>query len=443
MNDASILHALASSFLAGEPTVDRVVDRGVRSLGRSWSWLQPLARRYVETFSGRIRPRHRDVVQFLLHDRGFTRAQKRYAHELSVDHWLTEPQRMQPVPAAQDWKIPTIESAGALADWLGLSAAKLRWFADVKNLLYKNSRLRLRHYHYRALAKKSGSLRLIEAPKPRLKEMQQTILHEILEKIPPHQAAHGFVKGRSIKTYASPHIKRRVVLRMDLRDFFPAFSGVRIQAFFRTLGYPETVADLLGGICTTSAPRDAWKDIGRGLTPVQLNESQRLYARPHLPQGAPTSPALANLCSFRIDCRLQGLAGSAGAAYTRYADDLAFSSDDVSFERSVERFSIHAAAVLMEEGFTVNHRKTRIMRPGVRQHLAGLVANDHLNVIRADFDRLKATLTNCVRFGPASQNREAHPNFRAHLEGRVGFVQQINPARGERLRAIFNQIHWE
>lgn len=350
---------------------------------------------------------------------------------------------MQPVAAAAEWKIPPIESTGALADWCGLSTAELRWFADLKDLAYKKNQPRLRHYHYRALTKKSGSIRLIEAPKPRLKELQRKILSEILEKVPSHPAVHGFVKGRSIKTYVSPHIKRRIVLRMDLRDFFPTFSGVRIQAFFRTLGYPETVADLLGGVCTTSTPRDAWKDIGWDVNPVQLQESQRLYARPHLPQGAPTSPALANLCSFRIDCRLQGLADSAGADYTRYADDLAFSSDDRTFERSVERFSVHAAAVLMQEGFSVNHRKTRIMRRGVRQHLAGLVANEHFNVIRADFDRLKATLTNCVRLGPETQNREAHPAFRAHLEGRVGFVEQINPARGNRLRAILNQIHWQ
>jgi hypothetical protein len=82
---------------------------------------------------------------------------------------------------------------------------------------------------------------------------------------------------------------------------------------------------------------------------------------------------------------------------------------------------------LHEEGFAVHHRKTRIMRQGVRQYLAGLVANQRLNVIRTDFDRLKATLTNCVRRGAKSQNREAHPNFRLHLEGRVRFVETINP----------------
>ena len=125
---------------------------------------------------------------------------------------------------------------------------------------------------------------------------------------------------------------------------------------------------------------------------------------------------------------MAGLAKSAGAEYTRYADDLAFSGGE-AFERRVERFSTHVAAILHEEGFIVHHRKTRLMRQGVRQHLAGLVANQRVNVIRADFDRLKATLTNCVRLGPESQNRDAHPSFRPHLEGRVGFVEMINPAK--------------
>ena len=90
----------------------------------------------------------------------------------------------------------------------------------------------------------------------------------------------------------------------------------------------------------------------------------------------------------------------------------------------------------------VHYRKTRVMRQGVRQHLVGLVINQHMNIMRPDFDRLKATLTNCVRLGPESQNRDARPNFRLHLEGRVGFVEMINPGRGKRLRAILNQIKW-
>jgi RNA-directed DNA polymerase len=127
--------------------------------------------------------------------------------------------------------------------------------------------------------------------------------------------------------------------------------------------------------------------------------------------------------------------------YTRYADDLAFSGDE-PFEKCVERFGLHVTAILHEEGFRVNNRKTRIMRQGVRQHLAGLVTNQRPNVVRRDFDQLKAILTNCVRLGPESQNREGHRRFRAHLEGRVAFVTMINPEKGRRLQEIFDRIQW-
>jgi RNA-directed DNA polymerase len=78
----------------------------------------------------------------------------------------------------------------------------------------------------------------------------------------------------------------------------------------------------------------------------------------------------------------------------------------------------------------------------VRQHLVGLVANQRINIMRPDFDRLKAILTNCVRMGPESQNRNARPNFRAHLDGRIGFVEIVNLAKGRRLRSIFERIRW-
>ena len=434
MPHPSLVRVLARAFLAGETAVDPIVARASRTLGRPWRWLPALAQRFVRIYADRTRPRYGEVVQFLLRDRGFARAWSKHVDELALERWRTEPQQMQPVPAARTWDLPAIESAAALAEWFGITPGELEWFADLKGLgVRARDRPLLRHYRYRVLEKMSGSVRLIEAPKPRLKQLQGQILSRILEKIPPHAAVHGFCKGRSIKTFIAPHVGRHVILRMDLQDFFPSISGRRIQALFRTAGYPEPVADLLGGICTNAVPQQIWNG--------EDWQVRSLYARPHLPQGAPASPALANLCAYRADCRLAGLAKSVGAAYTRYADDLAFSGDE-SFERCVERFSIHAAVILHEEGFAVHHRKTRIMRQGVRQHLVGLVANQRANVIRADFDRLKAILTNCVRQGPESQNREAHPSFRAHLTGRVAFVESIDPLKGERLRALLNRIDW-
>ncbi len=271
--------------------------------------------------------------------------------------------------------------------------------------------------------------------------MQRNILSSILDKVPVHPAVHGFCPGRSIKTFAQPHVGQRVVLRMDIQDFFPSISGARVQALFRTVGYPESVADRLGGLCTNATPRGVWNAAAPTSESPELRGLRDLYGRPHLPQGAPSSPALANLCAYRLDCRLAGLAKGARANYTRYADDLAFSGGG-DFARNPERFSLHVAAILREEGFTTNHRKTRIMRQGVRQHLAGLTTNQRVNVKRRDYDRLKAVLTNCVRHNPESQNREGHPRFRQHLEGRVSFVEMINPAKGSRLRIIFDRIEW-
>jgi RNA-directed DNA polymerase len=441
MKKAFLFRALAASLMAGEPVVSEAVERLTRTLGRNWRWLSPLARRYVNTFAGRVRPHRREVTQFLRNDQRLRRALEKYPGEIAIARWLSEPQIMQPVAAATKWNIPSIESVGGLAEWLAVDVVDLLWLADLKGLTVKLNKPLLQHYHYRLLPKPSGQLRLIEIPKPRLKDVQRQILFHILNKIPPHPAAHGFLKGRSIQTFAAPHVGQRIVLRMDLQDYFPSFAAARIAAFFRVAGYPESVADLLGGLCTTTAPRNLWLKSARSFDYEHRHEARDLYSRPHLPQGASTSPALANLCTYRVDCRLAGLAKSAGAEYTRYADDLAFSGGE-RFEKQAERFSIHAAAILLEEGFSVNHRKTRIMQ-GVRQHLAGMVVNERMNVIRPDFDRLKATLTNCIRHGPRTQNRDAHSDFRAHLAGRIAFIRSINATRGHRLRALWEQIQWQ
>ena len=441
----AFLNALGRSLLAGDATVEAVHHRVARTLDEQSPWVLTLAQRYVKRYALGPRPRLRDVVEFLRRDpglrRAFARPAKSSANPPKIHDWLAAPPQMLPAPAARSWPIPNIESEGELAAWLGLAVGELEWFADLNLLGARCSDQKLRHYHYRILAKDSTSVRLIESPKLRLKRMQQTILAEILNAIPAHPAAHGFVRGRSIRTFAAPHVGRRIVLRMDLRDFFPSLSRSRVQALFRTSGYPERVADLLGGLCTTATPRDIWKQKDIALDPVLLHLVRQRYALPHLPQGAPTSPALANLCAWRIDCRLTGLARAAGAVYTRYADDLAFSGDG-SFERCAERFAPHAAAILLEEGLEVHHRKTRVMRRGVRQYLAGLVVNERINVTRADFDRLKATLTNCVKLGPAGQNREGHADFRQHLSGRIAFVAMLNPQKAARLRKIFEQIAW-
>jgi RNA-directed DNA polymerase len=228
---------------------------------------------------------------------------------------------------------------------------------------------------------------------------------------------------------------------MDLLDFFPTIVLARVVALFRTAGYPEGVAKALAGLCTNRVPLEIWRRPDAPVSGPDAWRTRQLYRKAHLPQGAPTSPSLANLCAYRLDCRLAGLAASAGATYTRYADDLAFSGD-LAFARSIARFHVHACAIALEENFAINTRKTRVMRQGVRQGLAGAVLNVRPNVARDDFDALKATLHNCVKHGPEGQNRSAHPDFRAHLLGRIAQVGTLNPDRAVKLKGIFNRVNW-
>jgi len=210
---------------------------------------------------------------------------------------------------------------------------------------------------------------------------------------------------------------------------------------FRTAGYPEQVSQYLAALSTNDAPDDVWQSFPQYGNVADRWRHERLYGQPHLPQGAATSPALANLCSYRLDCRLAGLARSFGGRYTRYADDLLFSGGHV-LARSIRKFQRVVYAIAMDEGFGINGRKTRIMRQGVRQCAVGLTVNRHPNIPRYEFDRLKAILHNCVRRGPGNENHAGLPDFRSHLEGRVAFVESVNPTRGQKLRSLFERIQW-
>lgn len=208
---------------------------------------------------------------------------------------------------------------------------------------------------------------------------------------------------------------------------------------FRTCGYPEPVAHLLTGLVTNAAPVRV-----RAAAPPPRQEGVAAWRRqlahlghPHLPQGAPTSPALANLAAYRLDCRLAGLAEATQFAYTRYADDLAFSARRARSAGAVDAFIRLVGEIVASEGFRLNQGKTTVRRPNQRQRLAGIVINEHPNVLRTEYDLLKATLH---RF---SQLAEGAPvERREELRGRIAWVGHLNPGRGERLLATFDDIAW-
>jgi RNA-directed DNA polymerase len=423
--------------VTGPWRLDDLVARGARILRRRDRWLRPLVRRLLASCDPGARPSTLRVATFLRSDDTFRDAIVKKRPRLA---WLPRlPVVMFPGPGApREWHVPEITTPALLATWLGITYHELAWFAHHH---LRASDGPLCHYRYRWVPKRSGSARLIEAPKARLRAIQRRLLDEVLALIPPHDAAHGFRAGRSVRTFVAPHVGKEVVLRIDLSDFFPSIPAPRLQALFRTAGYPDAVAKLMTSLCTNAAPAAIWKQPGAPLEIVQTQRARILYAQLHLPQGAPTSPALANLCAFRLDCRLAGLARAADASYTRYADDLLFSGGP-SFARCAKRFLIHASEIAIEEGFSVAFRKTRLMRRGVRQRAGGLVLNQKMNVTRADYDVLKATLFNCTRGDPHLQNRRGHASFQAHLAGRIAYVASIHPERGRRLQSLFDRIVW-
>lgn len=381
------------------------------------------------------------IVGYLLSSErfGHLTSRRRRKKELSATPVPLEPPRFAPLPALAVLEIPALGAPGDLAAWLGLSLAQLDWLADGKRQHRRAAIPILQHYSYAFLPRPNRTHRLIEAPKPQLRAIQRRILHEILDVLQPHGSAHAFVRGRSCLSGAQIHAGEDIVLAMDLRRFFTHVPLSRVHAIFRSLGYPSPVARLLTGLCTTSTPASVFTSYPEGR--LFDWQTRKLYGDPHLAQGAPTSPALANLSCWRLDQRLAGLARSFGANYTRYADDLTFSGDQ-SFAARIKPFQHLVDEITRQEGFIVNGDKTRIMRQAARQQVTGIVVNRHLNVPRKTYDALKAILHNCVRYGPKEQNRQGLPDFRAHLDGRISWVEALNPQRGARLRSMFNSIKW-
>ena len=436
---------IAAGLLAGEWTAAGMRASVLRATGRKCSWASALTKRIRDAHTPP--PEYAVLLEFLTNDAAFVRVlEKMTKARKTEDRFPVRtifPVPSDPLPPCPTWAahLPQWPTEQDCANALDVTLPQLLWLADPtgRNLTQRDTRLRT--YRQRWVPKRSGGARLLEIPTPLLRRTQRRLVDLLLNRVSPHPAAHGFRAGRSAVTNAAEHCNRAVVIRFDLADFFPSVPTPRVYRLFRTLGYPEPVVRILGGLCTTRLPRTGWDARPNpALDGSDHPTWARLNAR-HLPQGAPTSPAVANLIAYRLDHRLAKLAAACGATYTRYADDLTFSGGD-ELRRSAGRLERRVALIAAEEGFTLNRRKTRSSGRGARQLVTGLVVNVRPNVPRAEFDRLKAIITNCVRHGPATQNRANVPDFRAHLSGRVAHVSAVNPVRGRKLWKLFDRIDW-
>src|SRR6187399_1139547 len=265
--------------------------------------------------------------------------------------------------------------------------------------------------------KASGGVRVLHAPRPELKRLQRELLRMFLAPLEAHTAAHGFVAGRSTVTNATPHIGARVILKLDIVDFFPTIHFGRVAGLFERHGAGHEAARTLAAIVTFRPKlpdgRIAWPSV--------------------LPQGAPTSPMLSNLVCRRLDARLTGLAERTGAAYTRYADDLTFSFRDVP-EQGIGHFAWWVNQILGQEGFIENLKKRHVIRTSGQQRVTGLVTNTGLSVPRAARRRFRAVLHSCQQHG-VTQEVTGHEEPRAYLLGFASYVAMVQPAAGAKFRA--------
>jgi hypothetical protein len=317
-------------------------------------------------------------------------------------------------------ELPALDTPEQLAEAMKLTVRDLRWLAYHRDAATKI------HYKRFTIPKRGGGERAIWAPMPKLKAAQHWILRHIVERMPVHGAAHGFLPGRSIGTNAAAHTGAQLVVKMDIKDFFPTVTLRRVKGLFRRVGYPESVGTLLALICT-EAPRE-----------VVPHDGQTYYIAlgPRcLPQGAPTSPALTNTLCQKLDRRLSLMAKRYGWRYTRYADDLTFSlpsgyADDPKIGRLLGR----VRRLVADEGFALRPDKTVVARSGGRQAVTGLVVNGTgtPRVPRKLRRQLRAAAHNLSHGKPLKAGESL-----ARLTGYAAYVHMTNPTLGKELLAVF------
>ncbi len=293
-------------------------------------------------------------------------------------------------------------------------------------------------YSTHTIPKRDGTDRMICAPKKQLKWVQKQILKHILSKIPPHPAAHGFVNGRSTVSNATPHVGAELIVKFDLKDFFPTIHYFRVMGLFASLGYPvdncmfgtkdeaKQVAPVLARLCCYTPDPTQW-------------------GTATLPQGAPTSPAISNLVCRRLDARLTGLAKANKGTFTRYADDLTFSFPNAEGLK-LGRFRWWVDQLCQHEGFVVNQEKFRVIRDSQRQVVTGIVVNDALRVPRELRRELRAILHNCATHDIESQAKR-HPKFNGnvaaftqYLRGIAAYLNMVQPEQGGALLRRVNEL---
>lgn len=276
-----------------------------------------------------------------------------------------------------------------------ISEKQLRLFSDERI-----SPKRFRTFHIR---KKSGGWREIKAPTYQFSFILKALSIALDAVFEPDSAAMGFTTGKSVVSNADVHVGHNYVFNIDLKDFFPSIPQARVWGRLKVkpFNFSPEIAAVIAGLCCT------------------YNEQQ---GKNVLPQGSPVSPLLTNAICNRLDYRMKGVAKRFGLHYSRYADDMTFSSMHNIYQEG-SKFRKEILKIIKEEGFIINDKKTRLLKTGTRQEVTGLTVNDKANVSRKYVQELRWLIHNWEKFGYARAYALFYPRYKSEK----GYIKKGEP----------------
>ena len=222
--------------------------------------------------------------------------------------------------------------------------------------------IRTNGYEKKSITKKNGNLRKLLVPPPFTKNMQKKIKNVINEYYRPTNAVHGFIISegndiRNIVTNASFHVRKKVVINLDIENFFDSINFGRVRGLF------------------LSKPFSLNEKIATRIAQLTTYDNQ-------LPQGAPTSPLISNIICSKMDHQLIKLAKNNGYTFTRYADDITFSTNKRIYPLDIENIILEIRNIIGDNGFNINEEKTRVQDKYESQVVTGLKVNEKVNIKR-------------------------------------------------------------
>ena len=280
--------------------------------------------------------------------------------------------------------------------------------------------------------KRDGRTRPISSPEPILMDVQRWILHNILCACSVHPSSYAYQRERSIVDCAEMHLDARWLIKLDIHDFFHSVPEHSVYPIFQRLGYPRLLSLELTRLCTRRGPMDQTSYE----VPYESTAPYKTPVRGRLPQGAPTSGVLANVAMLDADAKLEALAHSEGLVYTRYSDDLTFSAgQDFSRPRAAHVIR-RASAIVERSGFSLHRGKTRVVPPGARHIVLGLLLAEGRVRLRSEFKRrLEVHIRGVAKFGLTEHAQVRHfdsvLSMINHVDGCIAFAKSVDPKFAE------------